>query len=109
MGIKALQEEGYMCICWSYWNTFLVHAAEVRKHQRLQEWVDSWYCSECGMPGATPFYSNKMGVFCNVCMDRFSETWNQTAVDPASEQWRQFQASRRPLCENQSEQLQFRR
>ena len=67
--IRSLQEEGYLFVAYSKYDTHLAHRKTLRQDPRLRRWVHSWCCNHCRKYRRFPYVvGTNWEVFCRSCM-----------------------------------------
>jgi len=81
---RTLEDEGYLTVCWSRWNTYLVHRSATHR-EKVQNWMDDWYCTNCKRyESSEPFYSNRHGIFCARCLASY---YTEIKASPVIGEW----------------------
>ncbi len=65
--VRALEEQGYMLVSYSYRNTHLVLKEALLRDKRLKSWVGTWKCSFCYRRWQHPYWTQGCRPTCKRC------------------------------------------
>ena len=73
--IDRLVKAGYMLVCRSHQDTYMVKNSAVGTRRELSSWMQTWKCSGRGKDGSYPYELTAAGVMCRKCAKRVQHAW----------------------------------
>ena len=77
--LDKFREGGYTVVSMSDYDSYLIKTTALDKEDRLQWWVNQWFCDECQEKWFMPYMQCYEGVFCKKC---FSDRLKNGKLQP---------------------------
>ena len=66
--IRQLESAGYILLCYSHKDSYLVRRGAVQRRPCLKQWMRTWHCDRCKRCERFPYNATHHGVFCRQCI-----------------------------------------